>query len=175
MHIAEQSVVSIHYTLTNDAGETLDTSDGREPLVYLHGAQNIIPGLESELTGKSVGDSFDVTIQPEEAYGTVNPELVQTVPHSAFEGVEKVEPGMQFQARGDDGETQVITVTEVADSGVTVDGNHPLAGQVLNFSVRVEEIRAATEEEIEHGHVHGPGGHHHCAGGRCRDPRRNMY
>lgn len=161
MHIAEQSVVSIHYTLTNDAGETLDTSDGREPLVYLHGAQNIIPGLESELTGKSVGDSFDVTIQPEEAYGTVNPELVQTVPHSAFEGVEKVEPGMQFQARGDDGETQVITVTEVADSGVTVDGNHPLAGQVLNFSVRVEEIRAATEEEIEHGHVHGPGGHHH--------------
>jgi FKBP-type peptidyl-prolyl cis-trans isomerase SlyD len=161
VHIAEQSVVSIHYTLTNDAGETLDTSDGREPLVYLHGAQNIIPGLENELTGKSVGDSFDVTIQPEEAYGTVNPELVQTVPHSAFEGVEKVEPGMQFQARGDDGETQVITVTEVADSGVTVDGNHPLAGQVLNFSVRVEEIRAATEEEIEHGHVHGPGGHHH--------------
>ena len=155
MHIAEQSVVSIHYTLTNDAGETLDTSDGREPLVYLHGAQNIIPGLESELTGKSVGDSFDVTIQPEEAYGTVNPELVQTVPHSAFEGVEKVEPGMQFQARGDDGETQVITVTEVADSGVTVDGNHPLAGQVLNFSVRVEEIRAATEEEIAHGHIHG--------------------
>jgi FKBP-type peptidyl-prolyl cis-trans isomerase SlyD len=161
VHIAEQSVVSIQYTLTNDAGETLDTSDGREPLVYLHGAQNIIPGLESELTGKSVGDSFDVTIQPEEAYGTVNPELVQTVPHSAFEGVEKVEPGMQFQARGDDGETQVITVTEVADSGVTVDGNHPLAGQVLNFSVRVEEIREATEEEIEHGHVHGPGGHHH--------------
>jgi FKBP-type peptidyl-prolyl cis-trans isomerase SlyD len=161
VHIAEQSVVSIHYTLTNDAGETLDTSDGREPLVYLHGAQNIIPGLENELTGKSVGDSFDVTIQPEEAYGTVNPELVQTVPHSAFEGVEKVEPGMQFQARGDDGETQVITVTEVADSGVTVDGNHPLAGQVLNFSVRVEEIREATEEEIEHGHVHGPGGHHH--------------
>ena len=128
MQIAEQSVVSIHYTLTNDAGETLDTSDGREPLVYLHGAQNIIPGLENELTGKSVGDSFDVTIQPENAYGTVNPELVQTVPHSAFEGVEKVEPGMQFQARGDDGETQVITVTEVADSGVTVDGIHPLAG-----------------------------------------------
>lgn len=161
MHIAEQSVVSIHYTLTNGEGETLDTSDGREPLIYLHGAQNIIPGLENELTGKNVGDSFDVTIQPEEAYGTVNPELVQTVPHSAFEGVEKVEPGMQFQARGDDGETQVITVTEVADSGVTVDGNHPLAGQVLNFSVRVEEIREATEEEIEHGHVHGPGGHHH--------------
>ena len=155
MQIAEQSVVSIHYTLTNDAGETLDTSDGREPLVYLHGAQNIIPGLENELTGKSIGDSFNVTIQPENAYGTVNSELVQTVPHSAFEGVEKVEPGMQFQARGDDGETQVITVTEVADSGVTVDGNHPLAGQVLNFSVRVEEVREATEDEIAHGHLHG--------------------
>ena len=154
MQIAEQSVVSIHYTLTNDAGETLDTSDGREPLVYLHGAQNIIPGLENELTGKSVGDSFDVTIQPENAYGTVNPELVQTVPHSAFEGVEKVEPGMQFQARGDDGETQVIAVTEVTDSGVTVDGNHPLAGQVLNFSVCVEKVREATEDEIAHGHLH---------------------
>ena len=153
MQIAKQSVVSIHYTLTNDAGETLDTSDGREPLVYLHGAQNIIPGLENELTGKSVGDSFDVTIQPKNAYGTVNPELVQTVPHSAFEGVEKVEPGMQFQARSDDGE-QVITVTEVADSGVTVDGNHPLAGQVLNFSVRVEQVREATEDEIAHGHLH---------------------
>ena len=154
MQIAEQNVVSIHYTLTNNTGETLDTSDGREPLVYLHGAQNIIPGLENELTGKSIGDSFDVTIQPENAYGTFNPELVQTVPHSAFEGVEKVELGMQFQARDDDGETQVITVTEVADSGVTVDGNHPLAGQVLNFSVRVEEVREATEDEIAHGHLH---------------------
>ena len=161
MQIAENSVVSIHYTLTNDAGETLDTSDGREPLVYLHGAQNIRPGLESELTGKTVGDAFDVTIQPEDAYGIVNPELIQTVPHSAFEGVEKVEPGMQFQARGDDGNTQLITVTEVAESGVTVDGNHPLAGQVLNFSVQVEEIREASQEELEHGHVHGPGGHHH--------------
>jgi FKBP-type peptidyl-prolyl cis-trans isomerase SlyD len=161
VQIAENSVVSIHYTLTNDAGETLDTSDGREPLVYLHGAQNIIPGLESELTGKTVGDAFDVTIQPEDAYGIVNPELIQTVPHSAFEGVEKVEPGMQFQARGDDGNTQLITVTEVAESGVTVDGNHPLAGQVLNFSVQVEEIREASQEELEHGHVHGPGGHHH--------------
>lgn len=161
MQIAENSVVSIHYTLTNDAGETLDTSDGREPLVYLHGAQNIIPGLENELTGKTVGDAFDVTIQPEDAYGIVNPELIQTVPHSAFEGVEKVEPGMQFQARGDDGNTQLITVTEVAESGVTVDGNHPLAGQVLNFSVQVEEIREASQEELEHGHVHGPGGHHH--------------
>ena len=166
MQIAEQSVVSIHYILTNDAGETLDTSDGREPLVYLHGAQNIIPGLENELTGKSVGDSFDVTVQPENAYGTVNPELVQTVPHSAFEGVEKVEPGMQFQARGDDGETQVITVTEVADSSVTVDGNHPLAGQVLNFSVRVEEIREATEDEIAHGHLHS-GESTYCSDDDC--------
>ena len=154
MQIAEHSVVSIHYTLTNDAGETLDTSDGREPLVYLHGAQNIIPGLENELTGKSLGDSFEVTIQPENAYGTINPELVQTVPHSAFEGVEKVEPGMQFQARDDDGETQAITVTEVTDSGVTVEGNHPLAGQVLNFTVCVEKVREATEDEVAHGHLH---------------------
>ena len=161
MHIADNSVVTIHYTLTNDAGEMVDTSDGREPLVYLHGAQNIIPGLERELSGKVVGDSFDVTIQPEDAYGIANPELVQTVPHSAFEGVDKVEPGMQFQARGDDGNTQVITVTEIGDDGITVDGNHPLAGQVLNFSVSVEDIREASQEELEHGHVHGPGGHHH--------------
>ncbi len=161
MHIADNSVVTIHYTLTNDAGEMVDTSDGREPLVYLHGAQNIIPGLERELSGKVVGDSFDVTIQPEDGYGIANPELVQTVPHSAFEGVDKVEPGMQFQARGDDGNTQVITVTEIGDDGITVDGNHPLAGQVLNFSVSVEDIREASQEELEHGHVHGPGGHHH--------------
>jgi FKBP-type peptidyl-prolyl cis-trans isomerase SlyD len=160
VQIADNSVVSIHYTLTNDAGETLDTSDGREPLVYLQGAQNIIPGLENELTGKSAGDEFNVTIQPEDGYGVVNEELVQTVPHSAFEGVETVEPGMQFEARGEDEDTQLITVTAVDEEGVTVDGNHPLAGEVLNFVGSIAEVRAATEEELQHGHAHGPDGHH---------------
>ena len=161
MQIADNSVVSINYTLTNDAGETLDTSDGREPLVYLHGAQNIIPGLENELAGKSAGDNFSVSIQPEDGYGIVNEDLVQTVPHSAFEGVETIEPGMQFEARGEGDHTQLITVTEVGEDGVTVDGNHPLAGQVLNFVGSITEVRAATEEELQHGHAHGPGGHHH--------------
>ncbi len=161
MQIADNSVVTIHYTLTNDAGETLDTSDGREPLVYLHGAQNIIPGLENALAGKSAGDEFNVTIQPEDAYGIINEDLVQTVPHDAFEGVETIEPGMQFEASGEDDHIQLITVTAVGADGVTVDGNHPLAGEVLNFVGNIAEIRAATEEELQHGHAHGPDGHHH--------------
>ncbi|MBT3343797.1 MAG: peptidylprolyl isomerase [Gemmatimonadetes bacterium] len=161
MQIAANSVVSIQYTLTNDAGETLDTSDGREPLMYLHGAGNIIPGLEKELLGKSVGDSLEVTVQPEEGYGQINDEMIQTVPRDAFGGVDKIEPGMQFEASDEDGGTQMIVVTAVEGDNVTVDGNHPLAGEVLHFAVTVEEIREASEEEVTHGHAHGPEGHGH--------------
>lgn len=159
MTISEEQVVSIHYTLTDDSGETLDTSAGRDPLQYVHGAQNIIPGLESALEGKAVGDNFEVTLQPSEAYGEFDEELVQQVPLAAFEGVEQIEPGMQFEARSPEGATQVVIVQEVTDDGVVVNGNHPLAGQVLHFDVTVEEVRDATEEEVEHGHVHAPGGH----------------
>lgn len=156
MTISEQQVVSIHYTLTDDSGETLDSSAGRDPLEYLHGAQNIVPGLESALEGRAVGENFEVTLQPSEAYGEFDEQLVQQVPLAAFEGVEQVEPGMQFEARSPEGATQVVIVQEVNDDDVVVNGNHPLAGQVLHFEVTVEEIREATEEEVAHGHAHAP-------------------
>jgi FKBP-type peptidyl-prolyl cis-trans isomerase SlyD len=159
--IADKHVVSIHYTLTDADGAKLDSSTGRAPLTYLHGAKNIIPGLERALTGKSVGDQLQVTVQPDDAYGEFDDDLVQTVPHEAFDGVDKVQPGMQFEARSPEGGSQVVVVKEVADEGVIVDGNHPLAGQVLHFDVKVEEVRAATDEELAHGHVHGPSGHQH--------------
>jgi len=158
--IADKHIVSIHYTLTDDDGETIDTSSGGEPLVYLHGAQNIIPGLENALTGKSVGDQLQVTIQPEDAYGELDSELLQLVPRDAFEGIDDIEPGMQFEARSPDGDTQVVVVQDVNEEGVVIDGNHPLAGQVLHFDVTVEAIREATDEEIEHGHAHVPGHSH---------------
>lgn len=160
MQIAQNSVVAFHYTLTNDAGEVLDSSEGREPLTYLHGAGNIIPGLEKELEGRQNGDKLQVAVSPEEGYGETQPALVQEVPRDAFQGVEAVEPGMQFQAQTQGGPL-MVTVTQVEGDTVTVDGNHPLAGQKLNFDVEIAEVREASAEEVEHGHVHGEGGHQH--------------
>lgn len=154
MNIGEKCVVSFHYKLTNSEGEQLDSSDGQEPLKYLHGASNIVPGLEKELEGKKAGDALKVEVQPEEGYGEMNPQLVQKVPHSAFEGAPEIKAGMQFQAQGPDGQAQLITVKEVSDDEVTVDGNHPLSGQVLNFDVTIEDVREASAEELEHGHAH---------------------
>jgi len=160
MQIAEKTVVSIHYTLTNAEGETLDSSNGQDPLAYLHGAGNIIPGLENALVGKTVGDSLQVTVEPEEGYGPVRDELVQDVDRSAFSGIEDIQTGMQFMAQTPWGE-QPVTVVKVEGDSITLDGNHPLAGQTLTFDVEVVEIRDATDEEVEHGHAHGAGGHHH--------------
>ncbi|MBV0932257.1 FKBP-type peptidyl-prolyl cis-trans isomerase [Marinobacterium weihaiense] len=160
MQIAEKSVVSIHYTLTNAEGNVLDSSNGQEPLAYLHGAGNIIPGLENALAGKAVGDSLQVTVEPEEGYGPVRDELVQDVDRSAFAGIDDVQPGMQFMAQTPWGE-QPVTVVKVEGDNITLDGNHPLAGQTLTFDVEVVEIREASDEEVEHGHVHGEGGHQH--------------
>lgn len=160
MQIAQNSVVAFHYTLTNDAGEVLDSSEGREPLTYLHGAGNIIPGLEKELEGRESGEKLQVSVNPEEGYGETQPALVQEVPRDAFQGVANVEPGMQFQAQTQGGPL-MVTVTKVEGDTVTVDGNHPLAGQKLNFDVEIAEVREATSEEVEHGHVHGEGGHQH--------------
>lgn len=154
MNIGEKSVVTFHYTLTNSNGEELDSSAGRDPMKYLHGASNIVPGLEKEMDGKSSGDKLKVEVQPEEGYGEVNPQMIQKVPHSAFEGVPEIKPGMQFQAQGPGGETQHITVKEVTGDEVIVDGNHPLAGQVLHFDVTIEDVREASEEELSHGHAH---------------------
>ncbi len=156
MKIDTNSIVSIHYTLTNSEGAVLDTSSGKAPLVYFHGKGNIIPGLENALVGKAQGDSFKVEIPPEQAYGAVRQEMVQTVPLSAFEGIgQTLEPGMQFQAQSPDGQARLITVVSVDDQGVKVDGNHPLAGEVLHFDVSVEDIRDATAEEMERGSIQG--------------------
>jgi len=160
MKIAEQKVVSIHYTLTNDEGTVLDSSASGHPLSYLHGFGNIIPGLENALSGKAQGDRMKVSVEPGEGYGERDAGLVQDVPKSAFKGVAEIAPGMQFQAQGPHG-TRLVVVTAVGADTVTVDANHPLAGQTLHFDVEVAEVRDATEEELEHGHVHGPGGHHH--------------
>ena len=157
--IANNHVVSFHYTLTNAEGETLDQSQG-EPLAYLHGAGNIIPGLENALTGKTVGEKFTVNVPAAEGYGEYNADMVQEVPRNMFQGVDDIQAGMQFQAQTDDG-IQIVTVKDVNDESVFVDGNHPLAGQNLNFDVEIVDIRPATQEELDHGHVHGAGGHHH--------------
>ncbi|MDH3977890.1 MAG: peptidylprolyl isomerase [Gammaproteobacteria bacterium] len=154
MKIDNDHVVLLHYKLTNDQGETLDSSEGNEPLAYLHGAKGIIPGLEKELSGKAVGDKFVVVIKPEDAYGEIQAELIEEVPREMFGEIENIEPGMQFQAGDPNGQTHVITIKAVTETTVTVDGNHPLAGQVLHFDVSVENIRPATAEEVEHGHPH---------------------
>lgn len=160
MQIANACVASIHYTLKNDAGEVLDSSEGREPLLYLHGAGNIIPGLESALDGKAVGDQLNVQVDPEQGYGPHREDLIQTVPRDQFQGVDQIDVGMRFQAESNQG-PMVVTVTAVDEQNVTVDGNHPLAGENLNFEVEVVEVREATAEEKDHGHPHGPGGHQH--------------
>jgi len=152
--IGDNVVVSIHYTLTDDAGEVLDSSQGADPLNYLHGAGNIIPGLEQALVGKTTGAALQVSVAPEDAYGEVNPELVQLVPASAFQGVETIEPGMAFEAQDSQGNSRRIVVKSVDGDQVTIDANHPLAGAQLNFDVQVVEVRDATAEEIAHGHVH---------------------
>jgi FKBP-type peptidyl-prolyl cis-trans isomerase SlyD len=160
MQIADDTVASIHYTLTNATGAVIDASAAGQPMTYLHGAGNIVPGLEQALEGRRVGDRFNVAVAPEEGYGPRHEQLIQVIPLDAFRGVEKVEPGMQFEAQGGQG-PQLVTVTHVDATGVTVDGNHPLAGETLHFAIEVADVRAASEEELQHGHVHGAGGHHH--------------
>ncbi len=160
MQVADRCVVSIHYTLTNDAGEVLDSSQGGEALAYLHGQGSIIAGLESALTGKQAGDKLDVRVEPAQGYGERDERLIQQVPRRAFQGISEVQAGMRFQTQGANGPSSVV-VTQVAGDMVTVDGNHPLAGQSLNFNVEIAEVREASAEEVEHGHVHGAGGHAH--------------
>jgi len=160
MQVAPNAVVSIHYTLTNDAGEKIDTSEGREPLAYVHGQGQIVPGLEKELEGKAAGEKVQARVAPEEGYGEKIDAMVQDIPMDAFQGVESVEPGMQFQAQTENG-ALTVTVTKVEGDTATVDGNHPLAGETLNFDVEIVEVREASAEEIEHGHAHGAGGHQH--------------
>jgi len=159
MQIGKNKVVSIHYTLRDNEGTTIDSSIGGEPLTYIQGIGNLIPGMEEGLEGGSVGQKLNIKVSPEKGYGVKNDQLIQKVPRSAF-GTQDIKPGMQFQTQGNHG-AQVVTVTAVGLDSVTVDGNHPLAGVELNFEVEVMNIRPATKEELDHGHVHGPEGHHH--------------
>ncbi len=159
MQIAENLVASIHYTLKSEEGELLDSSEGQEPLPFLCGANNIVAGLESALIGKQVGDKLDVTVKPEEGYGEIRAELIQKVDRENFQGIDDIEVGMQFMAEAPWGQ-QPVTVVSVEEDGVMLDGNHPLAGKVLQFGVEVVEVREATADEISHGHVHGEGCDH---------------
>jgi FKBP-type peptidyl-prolyl cis-trans isomerase SlyD len=160
MQIAERTVASFHYTLTDDAGTVIDTSSGRAPLTYLHGAGNIVPGLEKEMAGHETGDKFNVVVTPEEGYGEPEPQLVQVVPREAFQGVDDLQVGMEFQAHTAHGPMSVA-IAKIDGDAVTVDGNHPLAGKTLHFAIEVTDVRDASLEELAHGHVHGEGGHHH--------------
>jgi FKBP-type peptidyl-prolyl cis-trans isomerase SlyD len=160
MQIGNQTVVTIDYTLTDEHGEVLDTSKGEEPLVYIQGTGSIISGLEEALEGKAAGDALNVTIAPARGYGERDEQLVQEVPRERFPAGGEITVGMRFHAQGTGG-SHVVTVVGVDDKKVTVDANHPLAGVTLSFDVKVLEVRAATADELKHGHVHGKGGHEH--------------
>ncbi|NKF50976.1 peptidylprolyl isomerase [Shewanella sp. WXL01] len=172
MNIAKHTAVTIHYTLSNSQGEQIESSFGAEPMLYLHGAENIIPGLEAALEGKAVGDKLEVNVEADQAYGEYHEGLRQEVPLEAFGEIQDIVPGMRFIAETEMGQ-RPVQVTEVKDESVVVDGNHPLAGENLHFSVEVMEVRQASEDEIAHGHIHAAGqscGHdhgddHECCGG----------
>jgi len=159
MQIAAQKAVTIGYTLKDDAGKVLDSSDGGEPLTYLHGAGDIVPGLEKALDGKQVGDALSVSLSPEEAYGQRDERQVRNVPLRKLPKG-KVEVGMQYEVTTEAG-PMLALVTAVRGDYATIDANHPLAGMRLHFDVKVVEVRDATAEELEHGHVHGAADHHH--------------
>jgi FKBP-type peptidyl-prolyl cis-trans isomerase SlyD len=160
LNIGPKTVVSFHYTLRDEAGTELESSRGSEPSAYLQGANNIIPGLEAAMTGKAAGDVFSATVAPGEAYGLRDPNKAQRVPmkHLVFKG--KLRPGAVVQLSTSEG-MRPVTVTKAGRHSADIDTNHPLAGQTLTFDVEVMEVRAATPEELAHGHAHGPGGHHH--------------
>lgn len=159
MLIAKNKVVVFDYRLTDEQGTLIEESQNTGPFVYIHGTNSIIPGLESALEGKQPGEALTVAVEPGKAYGERDDALVAVVPRDRFES-DQVEVGMRFQTETQHG-MRVFTVTEVTDAEVTVDGNHPLAGQALTFDVNIVDVRDATTEELNHGHVHGPGGHDH--------------
>ncbi len=159
MQIAADKVVSIEYTLKNDKDEVLDTSQGGQPLVYLHGRGNLVPGLEKALDGKAAGDAVEVVLPPEQGYGLHEPKLIQRMQVRRLPE-QKAQVGLRFRAMTDAG-PRFFLVTAVAGDYATVDGNHPLVGMTLHFAVKIADVRDATAEELAHGHVHGTGGHQH--------------
>lgn len=159
MQIEKNKVVSMDYTLKNDAGSVIDSSQGAEPLVFLQGAENIIPALEKALEGKVTEDKMQVSIEAVDGYGEYDKEMVQVVSRNMFEGVESIEVGMQFQSQTPEG-VQSISIAAVDGDEITVDGNHPLAGERLHFDVTITDVRDATDDELKHGHVHSEGCNH---------------
>ncbi|PID46106.1 MAG: peptidylprolyl isomerase [Proteobacteria bacterium] len=162
MIIAKNTIATLHYTLKDDNDEVLDVADANHPFLYMHGVGGMIPGLEKALENKKVGDKVVVSVAPAEAYGERNPTLTQDVPREMFENIsdEDLVVGAQFHAKTDQG-MEIITVAAVDGDTIKIDGNHPMAGETLHFDVDVVDVREATEEEISHGHPHGPGGHQH--------------
>lgn len=160
MKVAQDSVVSFHYTLKDEAGSVIDQSDG-EPMAYLHGHGQIVPGLERELSGKLAGDKLQVRVSPAEGYGEHIAAMVQQIPREAFSKIAGLHVGMELQTRTRSGHPATVVVKEIGPELVTVDGNHELAGKTLFFDIEIAEVRTASEEELSHQHVHGPGGHHH--------------
>ena len=159
--IKKDSVVSLSYILKNENGEELDRFETANPLAYMHGHGQIVPGLENVLEGLAIGDKKEVTVTPQGGYGEVQPQLKMKVSRNKFPADVNIEPGMQFSSKMEDGREIPFTVQAIEDGAVMLDGNHPLAGETLHFSVEVVEVRLATAEELQHGHVHGAGGHHH--------------
>jgi FKBP-type peptidyl-prolyl cis-trans isomerase SlyD len=157
MRISSGKVVFFDYTLTDSDKEIIDSSRGGEPLGYVHGAGQIVPGLEKALEGRSAGDAFSVVVEPAEGYGLSDPANIVVIPASQIEAVDELAVGTQLEAEGG----QTVIVTKIEGDQVTIDGNHPLAGITLYFDVTVREVREADPAEIAHGHVHGAGGHHH--------------
>ncbi len=161
MQVDKHKVVVLDYTLKDSEGVVMDSTEGRGDFAYLHGTNNVIPGLEKALDGRKAGDEVEVTIAPNEGYGERNEGMVQVVSKSTLESSDEAQVGMQFYSHSPDGETIMYTVMEVKGDDITIDGNHPLAGVELHFALKIVDIREATEEEISHGHVHGPGEHNH--------------
>ena len=160
MNIRNGAVVTMHYVLKDDTGQVIDASAEGEPLSYLHGHGNLVPGLERELEGKSAGDKLKVKVPAADGYGERDDRLIQRIPRRTLRGIAQVRVGMRLTAQTQQG-PRPVTVTQIAGDLITIDGNHPLAGQNLNFEIEVSDVRESTAEELAHGHVHGPGDHHH--------------
>ncbi|MDB2590565.1 peptidylprolyl isomerase [Candidatus Thioglobus sp.] len=154
MTIKKDVVVEMHYTLKNDAGEVIDTSKGKEPMPFIQGHGNIIPGLEKALEGLKVGETCDVSVAPEDAYGAHHEEGIQEIPKDALQGIDNLEIGMELQSQDEQGNPFIVHVEKINEETVTINANHPLAGETLHFNVSIVNVREATKDELEHGHVH---------------------
>ena len=161
MKSAKDTVVTFHYALSDDAGQAIESSHGRDPLTVLLGHGGMVPGVERALLDREAGDKFEAVVPPAEGYGERREGWIERVPKKFFRDPDRLRPGMQTVFQHKTGGTRVVTVEKIGSSVIDVDLNHPMAGRTLHFALEVTEVRAASPEEIEHGHAHGPGGHHH--------------